>query len=306
MRCAWHVVVLAHPDESKRAFSSVRLLPRLLENSDTIVGRRFRVGDHPVLDQALDRRDTLLLYPGPESFELAPPRAGIGATGECATALAAHIDDKWLRHEVMRQAATCFRETDDVAESEDPRRRKRDRSRRQRQIFNKLLIEAQQGLARGKAEGQSADVPSDRGQQERCLIVLDGTWKEASRLLHQNDRLREWPLRVCLHVPRASKAAPDFEPEPELSGDGEFMCRPPPQQGLLSTLEAIGRALMALHSGAGVCVGGGDGGAAEVRFGESEYDLLLRPMRLMVEQQYHYAYGHTAQHRRSNAHAYGV
>jgi len=63
---------------------------------------------------------------------------------------------------------------------------------------------------------------------------------------------------------------------------------------------------MALHSGAGVCVGGGDGGAAEVRFGESEYDLLLRPMRLMVEQQYHYAYGHTAQHRRSNAHAYGV
>ena len=72
--------------------------------------------------------------------------------------------------------------------------------------------------------------------EERYLIVLDGTWKEASRLLQQNARLAAWPH--CVTLPTAGGAGVGGAGA-VLATEAQFTCRPPPKPGYLSTLEAV-------------------------------------------------------------------
>ena len=131
---------------------------------------------------------------------------------------------------------------------------------------------------------------STAATQERYLIVLDGTWSEAGRLLNQNERLKSWPVCCRLPGPEDSAGQP-LQP-------GEFArCRAPPQDGFVSTLEAIGRALVALSQAddeedeegrraAGRGAARTQAAAAtEGRFGRKEYDALLAPLREMVRLQ---------------------
>ena len=131
---------------------------------------------------------------------------------------------------------------------------------------------------------------STTATQERYLIVLDGTWSEAGRLLNQNERLKSWPVCCRLPGPEDSAGQP-LQP-------GEFArCRAPPQDGFVSTLEAIGRALVALSQAddeddeeGGRAAGRGAArtqaaAATEGRFGRQEYDALLAPLREMVRLQ---------------------
>lgn len=81
------------------------------------------------------------------------------------------------------------------------------------------------------------------------LIVPDGTWRKARKLLHLNPRLASLP-RVAL-------------PEGLVS---RYRVRKAPQAGALSTLEAVVVALNTLE-------------------GEGRYDALLRPFEAMIEAQ---------------------
>ena len=81
------------------------------------------------------------------------------------------------------------------------------------------------------------------------LVVPDGTWRKARKLLHLNPRLASLP-RVALPEGLASR----------------YRLRKAPQPGALSTLEAVVVALNALE-------------------GEGRYDALLRPFEAMIEAQ---------------------
>ena len=81
------------------------------------------------------------------------------------------------------------------------------------------------------------------------LIVPDGTWRKARKLLHLNPRLARLP-RVAL-------------PEGLVS---RYRVRKAPQPGALSTLEAVVAALNTLE-------------------GVGRYDALLRPFEAMIEAQ---------------------
>lgn len=81
------------------------------------------------------------------------------------------------------------------------------------------------------------------------LIVPDGTWRKARKLLHLNPGLASLP-RVALPEGLASR----------------YRLRKAPQPGALSTLEAVVVALNALE-------------------GEGRYDALLRPFEAMIEAQ---------------------
>lgn len=81
------------------------------------------------------------------------------------------------------------------------------------------------------------------------LVVPDGTWRKARKLLHLNPGLASLP-RVALPEGLASR----------------YRLRKAPQPGALSTLEAVVVALNALE-------------------GEGRYDALLRPFEAMIEAQ---------------------
>lgn len=68
-------------------------------------------------------------------------------------------------------------------------------------------------------------------QVPRQLIVLDGTWRKARKLLHLNPELAALP-RVCVPAPPPSR----------------YRLRKAPQEGALSTLEAIVQALECLEA----------------------------------------------------------
>ena len=103
-----HLVVLTHPAEVKRALTSTsQLLPQLLERSTTIVGRLFRPGDHPVLDEALARRDTLLLFPRAGAHLLQPQglsdAASVGVTADTSGGSGRERLDAFVAHAWARQ-----------------------------------------------------------------------------------------------------------------------------------------------------------------------------------------------------------
>ena len=105
-----HLIVLTHPAELKRALTSTsQLLPQLLERSTTIVGRLFRPGDHPILDEALARRDTLLLFPRAGACVLQPQglsdAASEGVTAETSGDSGRERLDAFVAHAWARQAA---------------------------------------------------------------------------------------------------------------------------------------------------------------------------------------------------------
>ena len=105
-----HLIVLTHPAEVKRALTSTsQLLPQLLERSTTIVGRLFRPGDHPVLDEALARRDTLLLFPRAGAHLLQPQglsdAASVGVTADTSGGSGREPLDAFVAHAWARQAA---------------------------------------------------------------------------------------------------------------------------------------------------------------------------------------------------------
>ena len=136
------------------------------------------------------------------------------------------------------------------------------------------------------AASAAEDTEESTATQERYLIALDGTWSEAGRLLNQNERLKNWPVCCRLPGPEDSAAGQPLQP-------GEFArCRAPPQEGFVSTLEAIGRVLVALSQAEerGRATGRGAArtqaaAATEGRFGRKEYDALLAPLREMVRLQ---------------------
>ena len=272
-----HVIVLVHPAESKRAFSSVRLLPRLLERSTVIVGRQFRRGDHPVLDQALKhRQSTVILYPAPDAFELCNHSHSSGQREPAASsALSAYMRAAWLRRDAEAQVDAHDLQSDlegkgfdFSANNQQARRDKRDKARMRNAAMSRLVQ---------AATVQHSD--SWAASPRRHLIVLDGTWKEASRLLSQNDRLRLWPARVKLpsrgedcaqnNNTTGARVVTAFVPgwSTTTEGQGKFLCRPPPKNGYYCTLEAIGMALLMLDS-----TQGGDEAATTARDSTAEAD----------------------------------
>jgi DTW domain-containing protein YfiP len=88
-----------------------------------------------------------------------------------------------------------------------------------------------------------------RGPTPLRLIVPDGTWRKARKLLHVNPRLARLP-RVALPEGLTSR----------------YRLRKPPMPGALSTIEAIVAALNALE-------------------GAGRFDALLRPFEIMIDAQ---------------------
>lgn len=85
--------------------------------------------------------------------------------------------------------------------------------------------------------------------EPRRLIVPDGTWRKARKLLHLNPRLASLP-RVAL---------------PE-GGTSRYRLRKAPMPGALSTIEAIVVALNSLE-------------------GDARFDALLRPFEALIDAQ---------------------
>ena len=102
-----------------------------------------------------------------------------------------------------------------------------------------LLFPGEQAQALG-AYAESA--------RPRLLVVPDGTWRKARKLLHLNPRLSELP-RVCLPSGLRSR----------------YRLRKAPAEGALSTIEAI---TVALELQEGCC-----------------FDELLRPFEALIEGQ---------------------
>lgn len=108
-----------------------------------------------------------------------------------------------------------------------------------------LLFPAAQGSVAGP------DPPQAEGADDRppLLIVPDGTWRKARKIVHLNPVLGTLP-RLSL---------PPGEPS-------EYRVRKAPGGAAVSTIEAIARALKALEP-------------------EGDFEPLLRPFRVLVEQQ---------------------
>ncbi len=249
---SYHIIVLTHPSETKRSLTSTsQLLGLLLEGAVTIVGRIFREGEHPVLDKALAHRDTLLLFPRSDAFKLPTqldcPSSACG-TSDIQARLHDHIRRAWSRKAAEERAAALFpapsapAATQQAAGARTPddalKIARRHVARQRRKVVGDLIREEEQRHRHLPIKSVEVDEPTQCGSdsgRDRYLIVLDGTWTEVSRLLNQNERLKTWP--VCIKLPEASP--------------GEFLCRAPPQPGYLSTLEAIGRTLLALSDAFG-------------------------------------------------------
>jgi DTW domain-containing protein YfiP len=111
---------------------------------------------------------------------------------------------------------------------------------------------------------QAQTVAQWPGPPPQRLIVLDGTWHHATKLLRENPRLAALPRLTC--APRAP---------------GRYRIRKEPRDECLSTIEAVGMALSELE---------GDPALNE---------RLLRPFDAMVEAQLRY--GEDADRRREQA-----
>ena len=206
------VIVLTHPAEMKRSLTSTsQLLGLLLERAVTIVGRIFREGEHPVLDEALAQRDTLLLFPRSGAFELPTPlgttHGSDGGTGDMHVRLEDHVRRSWLRKDAEERAAALFpapsapvtegHDADAPGAEDTVKIARRQAARQRRQLVEDLLREEEQSTM-GPVSADSPKSGSGAGR-DRFLIALDGTWTEVSRLLNQNDRLKTWP--VCIKLP---------------------------------------------------------------------------------------------------------
>ncbi len=243
------VIVLTHPAEMKRSLTSTsKLLGVLLERAVTIVGRIFREGEHPMLDEALAQRDTLLLFPRSDACELPTPFdpassvQGNGCKSDIQTRLEEHIRRAWSRKAAEERAAVLFPvpsapvSAQQAAGARTPgdalKIARRNVARQRRKIVDDLMREEERQLQHLPTQFVKVDGSTHGrdGGRDRYLIALDGTWTEVSRLMNQNERLKTWP--VCIKL---LDAAP-----------GEFLCRAPPQPGYVSTLEAIGRTLLTL------------------------------------------------------------
>eukprot|EP00966_Prymnesium_polylepis_P054891 1268914-Prymnesium_polylepis.1 len=93
-----------------------------------------------------------------------------------------------------------------------------------------------------------------------CIVALDGTWKEANDLLRRSSADLDGMASVDIG------AAPGSEPL-----QGLFAARKPPQEGFVSTIEAVAYALGALE--------------ADASAGTAVTESLLRPMIRMAQQQ---------------------
>ncbi|MCC6077125.1 tRNA-uridine aminocarboxypropyltransferase [Pseudomonas sp. GCM10022188] len=107
-----------------------------------------------------------------------------------------------------------------------------------------LLFPGETALGVERLAATDAGVPV-----ERWLIVPDGTWRKARRLLHCNPWLAQLP-RLTLEEARPSR----------------YRLRKAPGPGALSTLEAIVDCLNALE-------------------GEGRFDALLRPFEALIDGQ---------------------
>jgi DTW domain-containing protein YfiP len=92
-----------------------------------------------------------------------------------------------------------------------------------------------------------APLPND--ERPLLLVVPDGTWRKARKLLHLNPWLAELP-RVCLPAGLNSR----------------YRLRKAPAEGALATIEAIGAAL-------------------ELQEAPQRFDALLRPFEALIEGQ---------------------
>ncbi len=103
------------------------------------------------------------------------------------------------------------------------------------------------------------DLASKRPSGPVTLVVLDGTWWQARKLLRRNPRLAELP-RISLAPATPSR----------------YRIRREPHEQCVSTIEAIALALRALE---------GEGGAAD----DARWEALLAPFDAMVEHQISFA-----------------
>jgi hypothetical protein len=190
----------------KRSLTSTsHLLGLLLARAETIVGRVFREGEYPVLDEALAQRDTLLLFPRSEAFEL-PTSHGNGRS-DCSTSnaqvqLRHYVQRAWALKAAEKRAAELFpapsalvvapQAADVHSAGNTVKYARREIARQRRKAVDDYLRQEEQ---------QQTDYAEQVGcsDQDRFLIVLDGTWTEVSRLLNQNERLKTWP--VCIKLP---------------------------------------------------------------------------------------------------------
>ena len=103
------VIVLQHPNERKRKLATVPVLTKALGSCDVLVGRKFRAGQEPVLDEAYRSAreggaDVFVLYPGPGARDLAREVAAVPRRPWTLVA----IDGTW------QQAKEMFKTNEDV------------------------------------------------------------------------------------------------------------------------------------------------------------------------------------------------
>ena len=195
----------------KRSLASTNhLLELLLARAETIVGRVFREGEHPILDEALAQRDTLLLFPRSDAFEL-PTLHGNGGN-DCSTSdpqmqLRHYVRRAWALQAAEKRAAELFpassalvlapQGADSHRASDAVKYARREIARQRRKAVDDYMRQKEQ---------QQEDYPEEFScsDQDRFLIALDGTWTEVSRLLNQNERLKTWP--VCIKLPEEVRA----------------------------------------------------------------------------------------------------
>ncbi|MCG8614252.1 MAG: DTW domain-containing protein [Pseudomonadales bacterium] len=103
----------------------------------------------------------------------------------------------------------------------------------------------------GTMPGEPCLQPTTKASQSRALIVLDGTWRNVRELMLINPFLS---ALECVYLPEA---------------EGRYRIRKAPEKGQLSTIEAVGAALLAV----------------DPLFGLRESKLLLAPFEFMIQYQ---------------------
>jgi DTW domain-containing protein YfiP len=101
----------------------------------------------------------------------------------------------------------------------------------------------------GETAQQLPLAPQPKDERPLLLVVPDGTWRKARKLLHLNPWLAELP-RVCLPAGLSSR----------------YRLRKAPAEGALATIEAIVTAL-------------------ELQEAPQRFDALLRPFEALIEGQ---------------------
>jgi DTW domain-containing protein YfiP len=203
-----HVLILQHPNEyRKKTFSTVPLIPLVLEKCQIRVGYEFEPEKLEIFMETIKKgQKPLLLFPGPDALSLdAPPGSSSSEAHQDSTS----TDQTIFLYRGNGSFNTEANESFNTEENGS---------------FNT------EGNGSFNTEGNGSFNTKDENQ---LLILIDGTWAEARRMVNRSPLL----LEKCQQVQFTSNSKTSIYDA----------VRKEPEKHCLSTLEACAEALLLLE-----------------------------------------------------------